>query len=338
MLGYQTSADQRKWTCVVECDRMIRSTTEASPAGPGRRTTSKDKGIALGKRFWREVLVVLALVALALAVRLCRLQEIPPGLYIDEAANGMDVLDILGGHHPIFFERNNGREPLFIYLQALVAALLGPTPFALRLTAALIGGATVLAVYWMVREAFAATADSLWLALWTSLCLALSYWHLTFSRMGLRAIMVPLIACLTFAWFWRAWWRLKAEGPFPLTELILCGITLGVGLYTYTSARLVPILVLVVGLVGVFQVRQDRALRWRRMLALVLILALALIVVLPLGVYFASHPGVFVGRAGQVSILSDSAGDHSAAGDQHAIHVDQVVLGFGHRGSSSQHH
>ena len=77
-----------------------------------------------------------------------------PGLYNDEAANGMDAIGVLQGRWPIFFERNYGREPLFIYLQAFSMALLGANPYALRVTAAVIGAATVPAVYWMTREAF----------------------------------------------------------------------------------------------------------------------------------------------------------------------------------------
>jgi hypothetical protein len=299
-------------------------------------TTSEDPVIASRRRVWLELLVVLVLTGLALAVRLYRLREIPPGLYIDEAANGVDVLDILNGQRPIFFERNNGREPLFIYLQALVAAILGPTPFALRLAAALLGAATIPAVYWMVREAFAGDPESSWFSFhgldvragWTAVFLAVSYWHLSLSRIGFRAILLPLLAAITFGWFWRAWWRLKSDGPFPWPDLVLCGVSLGASLYTYTSARFLPVVLGMVVLAGLrpcqwretssrpesgaSPVRNSGELCKRRILALAMILAIGLIVALPLGVYFASHPGSFVGRAGQVSILTDLPGDKSA--------------------------
>jgi 4-amino-4-deoxy-L-arabinose transferase-like glycosyltransferase len=262
---------------------------------------------------------VVALTALALGVRLYRLQEIPPGLYIDEAANGVDVLGILNGQHPIFFELNNGREPLFIYFQALIAALLGPTPFALRLAAALVGAATIPAVYWMVREAFTGDPEAASFTFygldiragWTALFLALAYWHLSFSRIGFRAITLPLLAAITFAWFWRAWWRLKADGPVPWADGILCGVSLGASLYTYTSARFLPVVLLLVALVGILAARRSRALCRRRALVLALILVVGLMVALPLGVYFVSHPGSFVSRVGQVSILTDHPSDES---------------------------
>jgi 4-amino-4-deoxy-L-arabinose transferase-like glycosyltransferase len=282
-------------------------------------SAARDKPFLTRRRFWLELVMVLALTAVALGVRLYRLREIPPGLYIDEAANGVDVLGILDGQHPIFFERNNGREPLFIYLQALIAALLGATPFALRLASALVGAATIPAVYWMVREAFAGDLESGRFmfhgldvrAVWTALFLAFSYWHLSLSRVGLRVIMLPLLAAITFAWFWRAWWRLKADGPIPWVDGILCGVSLGASLYTYTSARFLPVVLILTTLSGVLTDRRPHVLSRRRVLVLALILAVGLVAALPLGIYFASHPGSFIGRAGQVSILTDHPGDQS---------------------------
>ena len=70
-----------------------------------------------------EWLAVVLLTALALFVRVYRLHEIPIGLFGDEAANGLDALDVLGGSLAVFFERNYGREPLFLYLQAISVGL-----------------------------------------------------------------------------------------------------------------------------------------------------------------------------------------------------------------------
>ena len=90
----------------------------------------------------RSLLLVTVLVAAFL--RLYQLDLLPPGLFYDEAYNGLDVRGILSGaQFPLYFSGNNGREPLFLYLQSLVVAGLGYTPYALRVTAALIGIASV---------------------------------------------------------------------------------------------------------------------------------------------------------------------------------------------------
>ena len=70
-------------------------------------------------------------------LRLYRLGQWPPGFYRDEAYNGLDALGVLSG--TTLFSANNGREPLFIYLVALSVALFGPTVYAVRLPAAVVG-------------------------------------------------------------------------------------------------------------------------------------------------------------------------------------------------------
>ena len=261
---------------------------------------------------WLELLVVLAIFAAALTVRVYRLHEFPPGLYNDEAANGLDALNVLAGQHPVFFARNTGREPLFIYLQAGMVALLGATPFALRLTAALVGALAVPAAYWMVREAFAGSSlGARRLALWTALFMAFGYWHLSLSRIGFRANLLPLMASITFALFWRAWRPLQGGGRFPWVTVTLTGLALGVTLYTYTASRFIPILMVIVVAAALLQPGQTKSQRWRSIGALAVVAAVSAVVFAPLGLYFAQHPDVFFGRAASISVLSKQfAGDN----------------------------
>jgi 4-amino-4-deoxy-L-arabinose transferase-like glycosyltransferase len=261
---------------------------------------------------WLEWAFVLMLFASALAVRVYRLDEIPPGLWLDEAANGLDVMTILEGQHAIFFERNKGREPLFFYLQALVAHWIGVSPFGLRLTAALVGAATVVTTYGMVRTLFQATSlPAVWLAGWSALLLAFSYWHITLSRLGLRAITLPLLATLTFFFFWRAWPRLASNERFPWTDLLLCGGMTGLALYTYTASRFIPVLIVVTVGVGLLLAGRLALSRLRLIGALCVIGLVATLVFAPLGFYFLQHPEVFISRAAEISIFRTTAGGTS---------------------------
>ena len=67
------------------------------------------------------------------AVRAAAFGRIPPGLYHDEAYNGLDALRVLDGDLSLFFSANNGREPAFIYLIGISVGMLGRSPFAVRL-------------------------------------------------------------------------------------------------------------------------------------------------------------------------------------------------------------
>ena len=104
------------------------------------------------KRFRLTLATVAILFFLTLAVvilRFHRLSELPPGLFFDEGANGLDALQVLQGEHAIYFPRNNGREPLGIYLTALAISILGRTELAVRIPTALASSGTVFAVFWL---------------------------------------------------------------------------------------------------------------------------------------------------------------------------------------------
>ena len=82
----------------------------------------------------------------AAGLRFWQLGDIPSGLYRDEATNGLDAVDVLNGQRqgqtPLYFEANNGREPAYIYLAAASIGIVGQTPLAVRLAAAVIGTLT----------------------------------------------------------------------------------------------------------------------------------------------------------------------------------------------------
>jgi hypothetical protein len=118
------------------------------------RTMSTRRDVNTRRQRWLEIGFVVLLFLVALLLRTWQLDRFPPGLYNDEAAYGMDGRALLAGDLRIFYERNNGREPLFIYLLALAFQSLGATAYAIRLTAAVVGAVTVVTSYWMVRELF----------------------------------------------------------------------------------------------------------------------------------------------------------------------------------------
>jgi predicted membrane-bound mannosyltransferase len=93
-------------------------------------------------------IILLALITAA-TLRFWQLGDIPPGLYRDEAFNGLDALDVINGEwdeqSPFYFSANNGREPLYIYLTSLSVRIFGNTTFAVRLAAAVVG---TLTHYW----------------------------------------------------------------------------------------------------------------------------------------------------------------------------------------------
>jgi len=258
--------------------------------------------LILSQWFW-----LLAILVLASVLRLYALDRLPPGLYHDEAYNGLDALNVLQGQHPIFFEANNGREPLFIYLVALAVSFLGRSPLAIRAVAALLGILTVPATYWMVRELLGSQARGE--ALLAALVTATTFWHLNLSRVGFRAVSLPLFTALWLGFLARGLHRKRHS------DWALAGIFLGLSFYTYLAARFAPLILLV--LVIYWLVRRQ-SVPWRGLLLLGLC---ACIVASPLLVYALRHLDTFLGRAGQVSIFNPDINGGNPVGTllRHAV-------------------
>jgi 4-amino-4-deoxy-L-arabinose transferase-like glycosyltransferase len=238
--------------------------------------------LILGKTF-----LLLVIIALAAVLRLYALDRLPPGLYHDEAYNGLDALNVIRGQHPIFFEANNGREPLFIYLVALSVSLLGRTPLAIRLVAALLGILTVPATYWMVRELLGRRE-----ALFAALVTATTFWHISLSRVGFRAVSLPLFTALWLGFLARGLhWQRRHDWA-------LAGIFLGLSFYTYLAARFAPLILLVL---VVYWLARRQPVPWRGLLVLGIC---ACLVASPLLFYAFTHLDTFLGRSAQVSIFS----------------------------------
>jgi 4-amino-4-deoxy-L-arabinose transferase-like glycosyltransferase len=246
-----------------------------------------------------KLLLLLGLTLLAAFFRLYRIDAIPPGDRYDPAYYGVDAIRILEGERPIFFSTNFGREALFSYLVAIYVALFGIVPQAMYVTSAIVGILTVPAVY-LVAEELLATEEGAWGrfgGLLAALVVAISYWHLNWSRFGVRAILLPLFAAVTCFLLWRAL-RTDSKGYFAAA-----GFFLGLSMYTYQAARLLPLLV-ILGLVYVAVSR--RRLTRRDLVNLFIVGLVALVVFAPLGYYFLTNPGSFSQRIGQTFILNES--------------------------------
>lgn len=232
-----------------------------------------------------------AAVLLGAGLRFYQLGRLPPGLYHDEAFNGQDALRILRGEYPVYFEANNGREPLFLYGMALSLAALGRTPFAVRVPAAILGTLTIPATFLMGRALLGERVG-----LWSAILIAGAPWPVNLSRIGLRAVSLPLVLALA-VWLW--WSGRRSKDSSRTARFVLAGALFGLSLYTYTAARFV-IAVLVAFALYQLWVRHeqlDRA-EW-------LSLALAaFLVAVPMLVYGATHWTAFAERTAQVSILS----------------------------------
>jgi 4-amino-4-deoxy-L-arabinose transferase-like glycosyltransferase len=228
-----------------------------------------------------------AILVVAAVFRLYHLDLVPPGLQHDEIFKAKGALRILDGTLLVYSEPNAGEPPLFMYLVALSFQLLGKNLLAIRLAAVACGLAGILACWLLARELFGRGVGLL-----SAAFLAVSFWHVFDSRVGLEPIMVPLMATLSLHFLWLG---LHRDG---YRFFALAGLCLGLSPYTYHSGILVPVTAF---LFVLYLLVVDRGLVRKHLKGLALLFAIALLVFAPLGHYVLTRPQVPMARVGQLS-------------------------------------
>ena len=140
--------------------------------GQGVFTTDQE-----GMKPWVTVIVVMLAMAVGLFLRLRHLGHL--GLVVDEGFQALAVQGIL--HHRGVPLLASGevylRSPLFLYIQAGFAAVLGETAFALRLPAVLFGVLCIPAAYFLGKEVFSRPVGLVLAGM-----IAMSAWEIELSR------------------------------------------------------------------------------------------------------------------------------------------------------------
>jgi 4-amino-4-deoxy-L-arabinose transferase-like glycosyltransferase len=248
-------------------------------------------------------LAITAIIVLAIGFRFYDIRDYPPGLFPDEAANGEDALLVLDGDVRPFYPRGNGREGLFYILEGISIKLFGIGVWQLHIVSATIGVFTVLAMYFATRPWFGRLAGIL-----AAGFLATSHWHVTLSRTGFRAILIPLFIAFFTAWVGYTIQSVKrGKLTYSYFYAALAGVAFAGGFYTYIAYRImvgvifgILILLLLAALhpkIGFPHAKRY----WKQTLVG---LVAAAIVIAPLLWFFIEQPEAFVGRAGQVSVFN----------------------------------
>lgn len=239
-----------------------------------------------------EAVLLVAVLGLAVFMRTFRLLEIPSGVFFDEAMNGMEAAQIMEQNvHPLWSDELSGRPTLHLHILAVVFHFLGVSERVMRLVSAAAGTATVFALWLFARYLFDRRV-----ALLAAFFLAVARWHVNYSRIAFEAILHPLLQLLAFYFLFRGLDSRK------LRHFFLSGLCLSLGLYTYISFRLVPLVIVVFLLYKTISQRRFLADYWSGVLLLFLT---TVIIVSPLGVFAFQNPERFTNRLQEVSLLAE---------------------------------
>lgn len=294
-----------------------------------------------------KYLCLIGVFIIATFFRFYHLTSTPPGLYMDEAMDGVNAQNVAEtGQFKVYYPEDNGREGLYVNILALAFRwhiLPNNQPWSVRFPAAVAGTLTVLGVYLLVSELFKkdnepqATGDEknggpkpssqlatrYSFALLSAFFLATSFWHVNFSRIGFRAILAPF--CLVWAsWFLFKAFRARRTGT-AVWLTIIGSVIFAAGFYTYIAYRVMPLILLF--FIPFFRKHPGF---WKRV---VVFIVAAIIISAPIGWYYLKHPADFFGRTSQISVTS--SGSPIAAIAENTL---KTALMFNWRGDGNWRH
>src|SRR3989304_6471055 len=155
----------------------------------------------------KSKIFLILILLLAFALRFWKLDSYP-ALNADEAAIGYNAysliqtgLDEHGNAGPTHFQSFNDYKPgLYFYLALPFVKVMGLNEWAVRIPGAFLGVLTVLLIYLLTHELFKEKR----LSLISALFLAISPWHLQFSRGGWEVNTATFFMSLGVLMFLRA--------------------------------------------------------------------------------------------------------------------------------------
>lgn len=253
------------------------------------------------RRSWTPLVIVL----IAAALRLYRLDSVPPAINQDEAVHAYDAWclretgkDHHGESWPIFFRAFRDYHPgIFVYLLMPLQALFGMNVWTTRLPGAIVGMLGVWLLYILIRRVYNDRVAAL-----AALFLAVSPWHVHVTRLAFEAATCPTLIVLAMLLL------LLAARRHQVALWLASGLVFGLAAWTYHAMRVfVPLLLL--GLAVVYRGRIRRLLadpvtrRFPIVWAVGFFLGLA-----PFLFAWIKNPEAVWTRAASVSVFHQAAG------------------------------
>ncbi len=262
-----------------------------------------------------NVMVAVLLVGVIVA-RLLQLTDIPAGLYADETSIGYNAaliaetgIDEHGTSFPTYFRAfGEYKNPIYMYATALMFKLFGISAFNLRVTSVLFYLLALLLTLVLVTKVFNHNKA---VELYALAGLGFLPVFFMLSRISFEVISQLTWVAAANLCIWTLFNRPNSQlnvqsnsrleqrviQPTDWFQAAICGLILGTSIYTYSTARLLSFLMLV--LLWVIYFKRDYL---QRLLVITATFALALI---PYIIFTLTHPGATTERFLSISYIDD---------------------------------
>lgn len=175
-------------------------------------------------------IILIAIIAVGIFIRFYKLGEVPKGFYIDEASIGYNAYSILktgkdefGKSFPVMFRSfSTFQSPIYTYITVPFVYFLGITPFSVRLPSAIFGMLTIPLLFFLVKN-LSPEPNNKYLAPFSATLLAISPWHILYSRTAYEAnialFLLLLGLLLLYSSLKKAWFLLLSAVTLSLSAL-----------------------------------------------------------------------------------------------------------------------
>ncbi|MCC7353986.1 MAG: glycosyltransferase family 39 protein, partial [Anaerolineae bacterium] len=241
---------------------------------------------------WLELTLVVAIAVLAIYLRVHRLEQMPPGIFVDETNAALDAIAIMEGRRDSPFGTGWFETPtMYAYYLVGLFKVLGTTFVSLKVASLLPGILTVLLLYPLARLMFGIPT-----ALVATFLLAVSRWHFNMSRWGWNEVAPPLFQ------LGATYFLLRGARSRQMRDFAIGGILLGLGMYTYLASRLVVAVILAY---LVYRIVVERGFLRKAWAGLIVFWLAYMMTFAPLASTYIRNPFTFLNRSRQVSIFND---------------------------------
>jgi 4-amino-4-deoxy-L-arabinose transferase-like glycosyltransferase len=278
---------------------------------------------------WLELGLLLAIVIVALRLRLPDLAAIPPNLHGDEVSIGLDARRVMAAEMPAVFAVGWYDVPALSFtLHAATMRVFGDDLFGLRMASLLEGVLSIVLLYLLARRLWGPRP-----ALLAAAFMTFAAWHIQFSRTGFHYMQAPVATLLALYFLVRG-----IQDRRPL-DWVLCGMAIGLSFEVYYAARVSALLV--AAYLAYCALRRRDFIRTHAAGLLALVFG-ALVFVAPMGAIFARSPDSFGARTAGVLItgpenLQHELGAYRVSTFQEvlAIQVERTLEAFNIQGETS---
>jgi uncharacterized membrane protein len=228
-----------------------------------------------------EVIVFIAIVALAFALRAIDLEHIP-GVVLGDETKYAVAARYLTEHQQIkpFTTGSDGHWNFYLQIIGLFLQLFGQTITAMRLPSVLAGILGIVALYAVVRQLWGRRP-----ALIAAALMATYHQNIHYSRVGFNSIDDPLFLALVFGCAWLAW-RTGRRRAWLMTALAA-----GLSQYFFVGGRLV---LLQLAVLAVFWLITDRHRVRAQALNIAVAVSVFICIITPILYFWAIRPNDYM--------------------------------------------